>query len=474
MTNQAKYNQFFKNNSSKDYPTDKAYFEECLKVTQTGSKYEVVKQAYYRWKDRQKIEKIPKKKVPNFEVSETDVFFPSFSEFEDGFSLSIDLVDNLFLSYSRNGKNLNTIEVQNKFNLTAYQFNVVKSRLQLRKNSNIVSEITLERLPKSEHKAYFESKLNDLLEFDGEQLEKTYNSVVTKKYRKELEKIHSDRAREKRIVDALSGFLVKAERKYLKVVPVVKPKISDRVIALGDPHFGADITNKHLNFKYNVDVLKEILQEILIHVNSGKVENNYLTILGDLIETFSGANHEGSWKEIQMWGAECAWYAIDVLGEFISNINNLKLVRGVCGNHDRAAKSKKTENTGEVGLIIYEYLKRQFSKIDFQYDSEFTRFKVGNVGYLSSHGDFGFSKDFASYVLRYGYKECDYHFALAGHLHKFDVLKDTMEGRQIICPALVKPNQYASKILGKASHSGIVVIDHKVGKELPVMNVVNF
>lgn len=241
-----------------------------------------------------------------------------------------------------------------------------------------------------------------------------------------------------------------------------------KVHSLADFHIGAMVKDLINTQDFDITILAKRLSQIAEEINSENNKENYIFILGDLIESFTGLNHINSWKSMQTgaYGANVMIIAYELILGFLEQINNLKRVYIIAGNHDRVTASNKEDQDGDAAKMIAYFLG---TKLPVVFNSRVISVVIDNINYILHHGDKSFAKgDIADIILAHKKGDC-FTVVLSGHLHtrgkkerETQILADDKKYRAYINPALFTGNQY-SEDLGFTSVAGYYTIENRNG-----------
>jgi len=170
----------------------------------TGSNANYVKVVYYR--ERDKMIEVEVEGGESWEVKNGKYVW----ETKHGLiNLPVEFVDQLFFEYSEHGRNYDSTRIRNKHNLKPWQWNSIKTRLQLYKNANIFSPYTWDNTPLDEREGMVAAKMQLKLQDSGHVVTDQYHKAIQKAYKQEIEK--SNKAKffgdelKSRIAGALAG-----------------------------------------------------------------------------------------------------------------------------------------------------------------------------------------------------------------------------------------------------------------------------
>lgn len=206
----------------------------------------------------------------------------------------------------------------------------------------------------------------------------------------------------------------------------VKPRSEKTaVVAITDLHMGADTQNGHQLIalrNMNVPTFIGYLNEIAETINNYGYKKVHLAILGDLVETVTGANHPDMMKSLtpKMWGSNGIIICYEILKEFIGKIHNVEEVYIVSGNHDRLATRWEDDKFGGAAHLIAYMLNRD---IQTTWHSLLLKKVIDNICYLFAHGHHAYTqKDMSKMFFEYG-DQSYYNVMLCGHFHHRRVKK---------------------------------------------------
>jgi len=229
-----------------------------------------------------------------------------------------------------------------------------------------------------------------------------------------------------------------------------------------DWHIGAYIKDLVKSQNYNLDVLERYLANIAAIINSKNYKEVHISILGDLIESFSGTSKQNTFKELELWGTNAVIAAYEIIKRWLEKINNVASITIISGNHDRSQPNKELEPEGEIANLVAYFLDKT-TPYQINYSSYVYTEVIDNICYINTHGDRGINKDMTKLVWDYG-KQGHYNVVLAGHLHSRKKLinatyDNSTDFRMIHCPSLFTGNFY-SETLGYTSTAGFYIIEN--------------
>lgn len=394
-----------------------------------------------------------------------------FNPIKGSFSLPNELVDKLFYSFSKHGLNLSTTQMINEFNLEPWQWHAIKNSLELYKLSNIFSPHTVNKTDPETMKQMIRDKMDERINTLGFIVENEYNNSIIKKYKDVIKKSTTKDLELTSLINELVDLLpqVKINKKKCCSESHI---VSDEVLVctISDIHFGLNNANSDISPSYSTETTKESLDKIVTEINSHNAKEVHILNLGDIIESFQGNNHIGSWKGLESgyYGSRLVIECYQLFVNFLSQINNLKSYNQVAGNHDRSSSDRNEDQEGFISRIIFEFIKNSFqdSDIDFEYNDLLISKKIGNINYIMTHGHLGISKmSPGELILEYAEDTKLFTILLQGHKHDRQIKKDHKMFRDIIVPAIMPGNNY-SITSGFSGTSGFMIIKERYNKPL--------
>ena len=272
---------------------------------------------------------------------------------------------------------------------------------------------------------------------------------------------------------------IKSSKSKFKAAKKSYPRSKIGVAVTADYHIGAYIEGLIKTKDFSVEVVTDYLDQVAEDINSFRYSEVHLVILGDLIESFTGLNHINSWKGVQsgMYGGNVVIMAYEIIRKFLSQINNLKEVYMVSGNHDRVTSSNKEDVEGDVCKLLAYFLEDNCKGVEFSFSPMVLTKVIDNICYIMTHGHLGFSsKDMGKILFQYG-KQGYFNVLLSGHyhtrrssqnvVHTQTIGEDNADYRSIICPSLFTGNFY-SESNGWTSTAGYLIIENRFDKPLVV------
>lgn len=366
---------------------------------------------------------------------------------------SVDLVDKIFLYYSRRGYNFTRTLVRQRFDITVKTWNEIARVFHLSKDSDIISPYTKESTSKEELEMLLETLQNEIVN-SGEMTTRKSQEALERQYRKVIERDKKDYTWRDTIMSDMM------DHNFDKITVRSAPSTNNEEIDwnITDMHAGSKSTKMLITEDWSIEILEEKMDRIAQIINSYGAKKNHLNFLGDLVETISGVNHPDSWKLIQdgHFGSKAIIFAYELVARFVAKVNNVASVNGVGGNHDRLQASNKLADTGATDLVFY-FLEKHLngSEVEVNYHPVMLAFAREKYGVILGHGDKNIHRRaLADQILLFAVDKNQFIFINLGHLHTF-IVKDSQHiGRVTTNPSIITGNPYSDVSIGKSDKSG--------------------
>lgn len=242
------------------------------------------------------------------------------------YPVAVEMVDNIFKDYSKHWTDLSWEQIIQKYNLKAETRNLIKWRLRLYKDSNVVSPYTLENLSEEDMDGYLEGKIN-------ETIQDKYKSIFVKKdksiKKREFIKYSNFFHSQHELLDLVRDVINNYEPKAIWKIDIPKIKNIDTVdIAFSDIHLWKKWT-------------KEIVERIQImtdYIISRQEKNINLYFLWDLAESLvEGGMHPWQVEEMEwLYWFDLMMYIVQVFEDMLLKLykkwKKVKFI-GMPGNH---------------------------------------------------------------------------------------------------------------------------------------------
>ena len=248
------------------------------------------------------------------------------------------------------------------------------------------------------------------------------------------------------------------------------------VVVISDLHIGAQVDSIGNTPAFSTLDVVHRLQEVATLVNQKEYENVSVFMLGDFIESFTGANHEGTWKHIERngYGVDVVIMAYTVLRRFLTSLNNVERVCMVSGNHDRTSVKMSGDEYGSIAGLLAFMLKEN-TPLYIEHNPLILGVEVDGIYYLLTHNHYNIAKnDMGKAFWEYG-QQGMYNVMLGGHWHARkgkrayrvveEKLVDQANYRQLAVAPLFTGNFY-SESNGWNSSPGFTIIENN-GKGKP-------
>jgi len=395
------------------------------------------------------VDKLNKEIVDNdkYEIEDQDYVFyrkkTDWSGITERFCVPISFVDSIFESYSRYWKNLSGQMIMDKFELKPVVWGLLKSRLNLSKDSDIISPITFELLeqkaPEKIQEIIQEATYNNIKAKHKDKFKKTYDSEFKKEGKKAMKALANMESFTEHLQKYIKDYkpkLIHFERQY--------PENSDIAIyAMADLHLG---------MKWTDAILKRV-QTITNDMINDKASNIHIINLWDLAETFvEWGMHP--WQVEEMEGI----YWFDLMMFVVENIESMiiKLVEngktvsftGISWNHDRVLQNHNQDSRRMWGLVVYEMIKRGLSNLDcnIRYVTEKINSRsIGGIHMITHHWDDGFSNKKPVDILWKHWVHGKENVIIHGDKHNMNI-REEKEAIMIWLPALSNRGSYTKML----------------------------
>lgn len=390
--------------------------------------------------------------------------------------IPVSQIDKMFYEYSRHGLDYSASEMRQEHNLKPWEWNSIKTRLQLTKDSDIFSPYTVENTEPKEMEGMIAERMQSLTQGFRGRVVKQYNQAIIKDYKNKLVDYHKKQLFSDEMLDMILSIKPKVERVSLNTVPSRHSAPEHIVVTIADIHAGAKVEGLPVTRDYSSSVLESYLEKAAKIINSFNARNVTIMLMGDAIESFTGLNHKSSWHsmEYKMYGSKAYWNVYDLLFGFINKVHNIRKINGVPGNHSRGSENKDVDPVGEIEMLLFEGLKRNLQPlgIEVDYSSFIVSEEIDGINYIISHGDKKVSDTQTPYQInKYG-KNDKYNVVLSAHLHTLEIPKngDNAKFRRVRVPSFFSGNFY-SESNGWTTQPGFLVFTNNGNG---VANMYNF
>jgi len=275
---------------------------------------------------------------------------------KEQYPILVSTIDSIFHSYSRKGKDMSGESIMNKFKIKPEVWHMIKSRLWLMKDSNIVSQYTLDKIPEKSLWEYLEGKMQ-------ENIQDRYKDIFVKKdkavRKREFKKYSTFFYSNEALLESIKRSIKKYEPKAVSVWWIPRPKNNDTIdIAFSDLHI----------WKQNTQAILDRLSAMVDYIWNTKEKNINLVFLWDLAETLV----EWWMHSWQVESLELNWFplimnVVETLQAVLLELRKRwKVVNfyWLWWNHDRLWKNHQEDQARTWALIIYELIRRWLSNYD--------------------------------------------------------------------------------------------------------------
>ena len=372
-------------------------------------------------------------------------------------TFSVEMIDKIFLYYSRRGYDFTRTLAQQRFGITPKTWNEISRVFHLSKDSDIVSPHTKNSISKDELEVLLATLQSEIVN-SGEMTTRKSQQALERQYKKVISRDTKDQTWRDTIICDM-------DEHNFEVIEITKVAVSKNNLTkemdwnITDIHAGSKAEKMLITEDWSIDILEEKMDRVAMLINSEGAAKNHLNFLGDLVETISGVNHPDSWKLVQdgHFGSKAIIFAYELIARFIAKVNNVASVNGVGGNHDRLQAPNALADTGATDLVFY-FLEKHLagSPIEVNYHPVVLAFAREKYGVILGHGDKNIHRrPLADQVLLFAVDKSQFIFVNLGHLHTF-IVKDSQHiGRVTTNPSIITGNPYSDVTIGKSDKSGV-------------------
>lgn len=218
-------------------------------------------------------------------------------------------------------------------------------------------------------------------------------------------------------------------------------------VDISDLHSGAvlkALEETIITQEYNTQILIDYLEEAIDKINGYEAKEVHLFIPGDIVETFTAFNHRDTWKKISNAQGGIVIIAYEVMKKLITEIDNLKKVYLIEGNHDRLTSHK--EGNSRKGLVeVLAYFLSENSSIDIKYHPFLVAEEIDGIYHICTHGDLKPFKRQDSFFFKYG-KQGIFNVLKTGHYHGFNIINQSLDFLHYQCPSIFTGNFFSESI----------------------------
>jgi UDP-2,3-diacylglucosamine pyrophosphatase LpxH len=362
-------------------------------------------------------------------------------------SIPVELADQMFYEYSRHGLDMSQAQMRQKHGLKIWEWNAIKNTLFLYKDANVFSPHTEDNTPPESLQEMIDDRIGMKFKDRQRLVETSYNKATIKEYKKVIEKDQIQSFALESLISELNDLSDgwHAQPATINRTPDFKTERRWVVVTIADLHIGARVENLNLTPDYSPDRVRHLLDQIARRVNESRATDVTLAFMGDLIESFTGMNHQNTWHDVEyaMIGARLIKEAMSIIEEFIAKVDNVRQILCVGGNHDRIPASKKDDPRGQVAEIIFYLLDRLYGgQVEVCYENLVMSKQVDGIQYVMSHGDKNAVRDGRQAVIDHGDSKL-FNVILTAHVHSRRVNDDQKSYRWYAVPPVFTGNQYS-------------------------------
>lgn len=281
------------------------------------------------------------------------------------YPIAVKTVDNIFKDYSKHWTNMTGQQVMIKYKLKPIVWNMIKGRLSLYKDSNIISPYTLENLTEEEAEKYIEEWVDEAIQ---DKFIRVFERKSKNKYKSEFTKYSNYYHNAQQKLDDLLNVLKTYDPIKLEDFELAnRPEVDNNdtiEVAFADLHIWKSWTD------WIVSRMYKMTQELIARPE----KNINLIFLWDLWETFL------EWW-MHPWQTEhMEWiYWIDLMKLVVWCLEKMLKDLFLAGknvvfygkpwNHDRMGKTHDDDRNRTAALVIYEWLKLAVQHIDVRVEA---------------------------------------------------------------------------------------------------------
>ena len=411
----------------------------------------------------------PEEKVP-FSVDANNIVTWKYKH--GVIELKLEELDEIFYEYSKKGLNMSQVKIQNKYGLTAIQWQSLKRTFDLVKDSDVFSPYSLSLVSGKEACEMIEMKIKSKYEPKNMRAVVEYAEEKHRKiaYEKAIKHVSTLDYRRQIFESELLDYIASAKEKVVvtKTNEFKKPPLA---ITIQDLHVGANIEATKNLPKFDAEVVRLRLDETAKEINAMNSSSVTIAFNGDIIETFTGLNHINSWKNIDKaygYGVQATIKAIELITEFLQRVHNVHEVLLIAGNHDRTTSNNNEDVTGEVIQWIHYVLNAKFGNVfPVAWSSDVIQREIDGVSYIWTHGHLALSKRPVAEIVNMHGNPMLFNIVIEGHLHTRKIKADTSRYRHVVGSSFFTGNDYSAN-LGFSTMPGFLVMFAKNGKPVVI------
>lgn len=371
-------------------------------------------------------------------------------------AIPLEEIEEICKAYSRHWYNKSGTQIQQDFNLNDTAWNLVKSRIWITKDSDVIPQNILDVIEQQQGKEVVDMKIE---EASHKAVVNKYKTKWVDKYWKNKERLDDTIRRafatNESYLEHLQEYIKEYKAKEVKFLEIREINSEFKIIVISDLHF----------FKKGTEEIKEALRKIYIDIKNSHQQQIYIFCLGDLIETaVEGGMHPGQVESMEwVFWFDALLECSEILQQWLIAIQQIKhsvTFYGITGNHDRIAKWHDEDHQRTAWLVIYEFMKRGLNNtpIVFEYGREKWNMKqIDNFGFLIHHWDDRATGRKSSDLLMEFAVPGEHRIILMWDKHHLEMKDESNSCIRCITPALAWPWEYDER-LGLSSYRGYLQI----------------
>ncbi len=376
------------------------------------------------------------------------------------YKIPVEEIDGMFYDFSKHWANLTGEQMLAKYQLKPEVWHMIKNRLRLYKDSNVISPHTAETTP--------EGELEEIItEASARHIDTIKDKMV-----KTHEKLYAEES--KRAIKTLSNleyFLENVER-FIKEYKPKNIHFTPQNISIGIPPLTIAMSDFHFGKAWTKAIV-ERMSYIRNYVLSQPNTEVQIVSLGDLAEAFvEGGMHPWQEAMMELKGFDLMLFISNIFEQFLSDLyTSGKRVSFVWigGNHDRLGKTHSDDMQRTWALVVYELIKRGLSKSEIEVKilrEKIESFDFWPNRFIIAHGDDGFSNRKPEDILWKNWDNTRHNVILFGDKHNCKI-SETKNATMIGLPALAGKGEYDAR-LDLHSESGFIVVEPNTSNSVDI------
>lgn len=361
---------------------------------------------------------------------------------EEKFVIPVAQIDRMFKDFSRKGNNLSGEWMRQKYKLKPQAWNAIKTKLQLYKDSHVVSPYTLENLSEEDEGRVIEKAISDHIDTKVDKFTNTYE----REFKKRAEQALKEKANFEYRLEKLREVLATYKPEKIDFVPNYVPNGSEAHFFLTDIHIG----------KIDTDGIKRRLKQMYQDIIASESNTIHITCLWDLVETMAEngmhKNQIAYGTEQKYWyGFELAMNTTSIFAEWLTAIaKSWKKIyfKWLPWNHDRLTEKNDEDVFRSGWLFIYEMLRLRVEQlwIEVEYFKEdINVFIADGIQYIVGHWEWPMGRQKPEQIIVEYAKVWVYTILASGHTHALQMSEGKNYTRLVI-PALAGKGVYDKKL----------------------------